>query len=174
MKNSQCETHPCTEPTPTPGRRIVLLVWRVFWLVFLVVSLAYAWYCFYTPSNSVSWAPNYVEAQEQSVQSDKPMILFFTATWCVPCRIMKRTVWADEQVAAEVNKRFIPLMAYTDDPDRAKLFSRYHIGATPTTLITDPQGNVLRWVHGKMEKANFLKFLENQPMDNKQQAELGH
>lgn len=174
MKKSQSETHPTAEPVSKSGKGIALPFWRGFWLIFLVVSLAYAWYCFYTPSNSVSWAPDYAEAQQQSVQSGKPMLLFFTATWCVPCRIMKRTIWADEQVAVEVNKRFIPLMAYADQSDMAELFSRYHVGATPTTLITDPQGNVLRWVQGKMEKADFLEFLKTQNMDNKQTVELGN
>ena len=74
---------------------------------------------------------------------------------------MKRTVWADEQVATEVNERFIPLMVYADDPDMAEVFSRYRVGATPTTIITDPQGNVLQWVHGKMGKADLLELLEN-------------
>jgi thioredoxin 1 len=162
MKKSQSELPPSTEPGSKTRRGILFLLWRGFWLAFLVGSLAYAWYCFYTPSNSVSWASDYSAAQEQSVRSGKPMILFFTATWCVPCRIMKRTVWADEQVATEVNERFIPLMVYADDPDMAEVFSRYRVGATPTTLITDSQGNALQWVQGKMEKADFLKLLEKQ------------
>ena len=160
MKKRDSEPQPSTESASKTGRGIFPLLWRGFWLAFLVVSLTYAWYCFYTPSNSVSWAPDYAAAQEQSLQTDKPMILFFTATWCVPCRIMKRTVWADEQVAREVNERFIPMMVYADDPDMAEMFSRYRVGATPTTIITDPQGNVLQWVHGKIAKADLLKLLD--------------
>lgn len=149
------------DPIPKSSRNISRLFWRVFWLAFLVISLAYAWYCFYTPSNNVSWYSGYTEAQEQSLKSDKPMILFFTATWCSPCRIMKRTIWADEQIATEVNERFIPLMLYADDTDMTEVFSRYSVTATPTTIITDSQGNVLDWVYGKVEKADFLEFLEN-------------
>jgi protein disulfide-isomerase len=108
----------------------------------------------------VSWISDFTEAQEQSIQSDKPMILFFTATWCVPCRIMKRTVWADEEVASKVNEQFIPVMAYADDPAMADVFSRYQVGATPATIITDPQGNALQWELGKMEKPDFLKWID--------------
>ncbi|MDF7801979.1 thioredoxin family protein [Pontiellaceae bacterium B1224] len=161
MKNMQSEPQPTTDPESKIGRTKFHLLWRGFWLAFLAGSLAYAWYCFYTPStNSVAWAADYTEAKEQAVQSGKPMILFFTATWCVPCRIMKRTVWADEQVATEVNERFIPLMLYPDEPILAEVFSRYQVGATPTTIITDPQGNVLQWVQGKMEKEDFLNWLD--------------
>ena len=111
--------------------------------VTLVVSLGYAWYCFYVPSNNVAWAKDYTSAQQQAAQSGKPIILFFTGKWCVPCRIMKRNVWADEQVTASVNAGFIPVTIDVDDPNAAAALSRYRVGATPTTIITDPQGKVL-------------------------------
>lgn len=87
------------------------------------------------------------------------MILFFTGTWCVPCRIMKRTVWADEQVTASVNAAFIPVMIDVDDPDAQAARTRYSVGATPTTIITDPQGNVLQQKQGGIGKADFLELL---------------
>ncbi|MDF7808101.1 thioredoxin family protein [Pontiellaceae bacterium B12219] len=160
MKISEPELKPSAERESTNGRSITRLLWRGFWLAFLAGSLAYAWLCFYVPSNSVSWAPSYTDARTLAVQSGKPMVLFFTSTWCVPCRVMKRTVWADEEVASEVNKRCIPLMLYADDPGAAEVFNRYQVGATPTTIITDPQGNVIHWIHGKMEKEDFIKLLE--------------
>lgn len=156
--------HSNPEPPKTqaaqPVRGIGLLLWRGFWLAFLVGSLAYAGYCFYAPSNEVAWAPDYSAARSRSLESGRPILLFYTATWCVPCRIMKRTVWADEQVADEVNTRFIPFMVYADDPDAAELFSRYQVGATPTTIITDAEGSVLQWVYGKVDKTEFFQFLE--------------
>jgi thiol-disulfide isomerase/thioredoxin len=83
-----------------PVRKKIFHFWRCFWLIFLVFSLVFAWYSYYVPSNSIAWADNDTSAQQQAVASGKPIILYFTATWCVPCRIMKRQVWADEQVTA--------------------------------------------------------------------------
>lgn len=87
------------------------------------------------------------------------MILFFTGTWCVPCRIMKRTVWADGQVESVVNTGFTPVTIDVDDPNAAVTVSRYGVVGTPTTIITDPQGNVLKWTRGGMNKAEFLELL---------------
>ena len=47
-----------------------------------------------------------------------------------------------------------------DDPDAAAALSRYGRSATPTTIITDPQGNVLKRREGGMGKTDFLELLE--------------
>lgn len=138
----------------------VLWLWRWFWRVTLVLSLAYAWYCFYVPSNSITWASNYNSAKQEAFHSDKTIILFFTSKWCVPCRIMKREVWADKQVAASVNEHFIPVAIDVDNPVDAAVLARYNVVGAPVTIITDPQGNVLDWRDGGVGKADFLNLLE--------------
>jgi thioredoxin 1 len=147
------------EPESQPSKGKSGQFWQVFWLTFLVVSLGYAWYSFYAPSNRIVWAANYTTAHQQAVESDKPIILFFTAKWCSPCRIMKRNVWADEQVMNTVNSAFIPVTIEVDDPVSAAALSRYRIGVTPTTIITDPQGKVLARIEARMDKTNFLELL---------------
>ncbi len=72
---------------------------------------------------------------------------------------MKRNVWADEQVAAAVHAGFVAVTIDVGDPDAAEASSRYRVGATPTTIIADPQGNVLRQKEGGMSKAEFLELL---------------
>ena len=159
MIDAQSRLPPSTESASRPDRGKFLWWWRWFWRVTLVVSLAYAWYCFYVPTNSIAWADNYTSAQQQAAQSGKPIILFFTGKWCVPCRIMKRNVWADEQVTASVNAAFIPVTIDVDDPDAAAALSRYSINATPNTIITDPKGNVVQQKEGGIGKADFLELL---------------
>jgi len=160
MEHSHSE--PTAEPAAKKSSSLKRRLSQVFWLSFLVLSLAYAWYSFYAPSNEIAWAADYSEAKQLSAESGKPMIMFFTATWCSPCRIMKRTVWADEAVAEEVNERFIPLMLYADDAVAAELFTLYQVNATPVTIITDPEGTVLDYAVGKVDKPAFLELLAKQ------------
>jgi thioredoxin 1 len=134
-------------------------LWRVFWLAFLVLSLAYAWYSFYVPDNDVEWAPTYAVAQEKATASGKPMLLFFTAEWCVPCRIMKREVFADREVMALLNADWISVMIYPDDPGAEALYQRYTIGGTPITILSDPLGNVIDYAVGGINKAEFLELI---------------
>lgn len=75
---------PSTDVGSPPSRGKSSQFWRVFWLTFLVVSLGYAWYSFYAPSNRIAWADNFTDAQQQAAKSDKPLLLFFTGKWCSP------------------------------------------------------------------------------------------
>jgi protein disulfide-isomerase len=73
---------------------------------------------------------------------------------------MKRQVWADEKVRESVNAQFIPVAIDVGDPDDAAVLARYKVGGAPVTIITDPQGNALRWRTGGIGKAEFLELLE--------------
>lgn len=135
--------------------------WRWFWLTFLVASLGYARYSFYVPSNEVDWAEDIAAARELASESGKPVMLFFTATWCVPCRIMKREVFADAEVMKAINEQVVPVMVYADSPGGEAAFSQYNVEGTPITIFTDPQGTVLDYAVGGIGKAGFIEMLGN-------------
>ena len=132
--------------------------WQVFWLTFLVVSLAYAWYSFYSPSNSIKWVNDTTAVQHLSSNSSKNTLIFFTGEWCVPCRIMKREVFADKEVERLVNSQVIPVMVDIDNPDTKELVAYYKIGATPTTVFLNSEGEVLDYAVGKISKKEFLEM----------------
>lgn len=136
--------------------------WKFFWLTFLVVSLWYAWYSFYAPSNDITWTNNLESAQKLAINSDKNIMVFFTAEWCSPCRIMKREVFADTEVKKVIDAKVVPLEINIDDPNAEALVKQYNIGATPTTIFIDPKGKVIDYAVGKVEKTKFLEMLENQ------------
>lgn len=135
--------------------------WQWFWLTFLVGSLAYAWYSFYVPSNDVVWADDVASAQELANDSGKNMLLFFTGKWCVPCRIMKREVFADKEVMKVINSQVVPVMINIDDPKAEEVVKHYQVGGTPVLIFTDPQGKVIDYAVGKIGKTEFLEMLGN-------------
>jgi thioredoxin 1 len=135
--------------------------WRVFWLTFLVASLAYAWYSFYVPANDVAWAHDIDAARTLAAESDRPLLLFFTAEWCVPCRVMKREVFADSEVMQAINASFVPVMLYAGEPGTDAVFERYRVGGTPVTIFTDPAGTVLDYEVGRIGKTRFLEMLND-------------
>ncbi len=133
--------------------------WKFFWLTFLVVSLGYAWYSFYAPSNNITWIDNLEFAQKLANKSDKNVMVFFTSDWCSPCRIMKREVFADHEVKKAMDANVVSLEISIDDPKSEALVKQYNISATPTTIFIDPQGKVIDYAIGRIEKTDFLEML---------------
>jgi len=136
--------------------------WQFFWLTFLVVSLWYAWYSFYAPSNDITWTNDIESAQKLASNNDKNIMIFFTADWCSPCRIMKRKVFGDKEVINVINAKVVPVEINIDDPNSETLIKQYNIEATPTTIFINPDGKVIDYAVGKVEKTKFLEILENQ------------
>lgn len=140
--------------TKTPSQRF----WQCFWLTFLVVSLAYAWYSFYAPSNDIKWANNITSVEELTKGTNKKILLFFTGKWCSPCRIMKREVFADKEVTKVINSQAKAAIIDIDNPDSKELVAHFEVGVTPTTIILDAEGAVIHYITGKIEKKKFLEI----------------
>lgn len=144
-----------------PTRGILHRLWQGFWLTTLVVSLGYAWYCFYVPKNEIAWAESYPAGKQLAATTGKPMVLFFTGEWCVPCRIMKRTVWADEEVESTVNHGFTPILIDVGNSTASsEALDQYKIHTTPTTIVADGSGEVLQQFNGAMSKSELLSLLD--------------
>lgn len=133
--------------------------WSIFWLTFLAMSLWYAWYSFYAPSNDVKWTNSISTAKVMANNSDKNVLVFFTGKWCSPCRVMKRQVFADDEVMKAINAKVISVEIDVDDPKNEELIKQYNINATPITLFIDSKGKVIDYGVGKIEKTKFLEML---------------
>ncbi|EMI25569.1 thioredoxin family protein [Rhodopirellula europaea] len=161
MTDTESNLPPVELMDPLPQPKPLFHFWRCFWLTFLVVSLGYAWHCFYVPANEIAWANDYASAKQQAAKADKPILLYFTANWCVPCRVMKRQVWADSKVKELVNAEFVPVAIDVGDPENAEVMAAYAVQGPPVTIVCDSQGNVLDWRAGRISQPVFLELLDS-------------
>lgn len=76
-----------------------------------------------------------------SAERRKPILLDISAVWCHWCHVMDQTTYADPDVAAKVNRDFIPVRVDTDR--RPDVNSRYNMGGWPTTAFLTPEGEIL-------------------------------
>ncbi|MGB1003545.1 MAG: thioredoxin family protein [Salibacteraceae bacterium] len=133
--------------------------WRWFWLTFLVLSLFYAGYSFYAPSNNVNWINNISSIEELTKKSNKKTVVFFTGKWCSHCQIMKREVFADKEVEEILNANVTSVKIDIDDPNSMEIVNYYKVKVTPTLIVLDSQGNVFDFAVGKIDKKKFLEML---------------
>jgi thioredoxin 1 len=85
----------------------------------------------------VPWTTDLDAATARSAKENKPVLVYFTASWCGPCQRMKSTTWADERVAAAVG-RYLPVKVDIDDqPAVARQFG---VQSIPRVEVLDRAG----------------------------------
>ena len=89
----------------------------------------------------VAWQPWSGTAFARARDEHKPVLLSISATWCHSCHEMDRTSYADPEIAAFINDRFVPIRVDADD--RPDISERYSLGGWPTTAFLTPGGDIL-------------------------------
>ncbi len=144
------------------GRR-----WRPF-LVFRSVlgalSLgALVWMLMFSaakPAAQLAFTPYDVAILNQARAAKKPVVIDFSAAWCVPCREMIRTTFRDPAVI-EAASHFVRLQADITDRDNrnTQLALQYAIRGVPTTVFIDKHGRILKREVGYLNSRRFLSDL---------------
>ncbi len=117
------------------------------------------------PESKIAWQHDVEAAFTIAKESNKPVLAVFGASWCPPCRTMKREVWSDSQVADAVESGFVPLYIDVDDRSLAEFSSRYNVASIPTVLVLDGEGAVVR-KRQSMSSADTLAFLNASPSES--------
>ena len=94
------------------------------------------------------------EALARAEAEDKLVLLYYTTTWCAPCRVMEETTFEDPEVAAWVAKHTIALKLDGDlSRGRAKRYDEY---GYPAVVYVDPDGTAVDRIVGLVDSADFL------------------
>lgn len=89
----------------------------------------------------VDWREWGAAAFEEARETDRPVLLSLSATWCEWCHEMDETTFSRPTIAANVNERFVPVRVDIDRQPRVR--ERYNMGGFPSTVFATPDGEVL-------------------------------
>lgn len=98
------------------------------------------------------------EALALAEKEQKYVFVEVYATWCGPCKQLKRTTFKDKEVGAYFNKNFINIAIDGETEEGDKILSRYQIRSYPTLLILDAKGRVLTRQTGFMKPYILINF----------------
>lgn len=133
-------------------------------IVIAVVFAAMFAFAAYRQANeskdAVPWRASLSAAREESAKTGKPVLAYFTATWCPPCQQMKAETWSDPRVGSDLPKYTVPVKIDVDEhPDLAMQFN---VSGIPHTQLINPDGSLgearvgfipsdalLRWLSGR-------------------------
>lgn len=92
--------------------------------------------------------------EQEVINSDKPVLVDFWATWCGPCKMLSPVI---EQVADEVADVKVCKVNVDEEPELAR---KYGVMSIPT-LIMIKNGNVAGTSVGLVSKQEVLNLINN-------------
>lgn len=90
--------------------------------------------------------------QSEVINSDKPVLLDFWASWCAPCRMLSPIV---DEVAAERSDIKVGKINVDEEPELA---GRFGVMSIPT-LVVMKDGKIVNQAVGARPKAQILAML---------------
>ena len=90
--------------------------------------------------------------QDEVLNSDKPVLVDFWASWCGPCRMVAPVL---EEIAAERSDVKVCKINVDEEPELA---SRYNVMSIPTLLVVK-EGQVVNQAVGARPKSQILSLL---------------
>jgi len=106
------------------------------------------------------WEPYTHEAYARAINAGKPVLIDFSAEWCLSCKELERFTFTDKEVRADA-ARFVLLKAdltQYESPAVRQIRDRFDIIGLPTLVFVDSGGNERRdlRVYGFEDAPTFL------------------
>ncbi|MBE0540914.1 MAG: thioredoxin family protein [Verrucomicrobia bacterium] len=104
------------------------------------------------------WSNDLAGALNAAGTNRQPVLVYFTASWCGPCKLMARTTLADETVVQALN-RVRPVLLDVDE--KRTEAGAYNVQSVPTFLMLSPGGDEVARESGYREAMVFIQFITN-------------
>jgi len=93
-------------------------------------------------------------------QNDDLVFLEFYADWCLPCNVMKKSIYQDADLTNNLNANFVNYRVDYDSPEGKDLAFLFQAIKLPALYFLNNRGQVITTHQGALGKADFLFLME--------------
>jgi len=112
----------------------------------------------------IQWLDYDEELVQRAKSEAKPVIIDFTADWCIPCREMEHRTFSSPPVIARA-RQFVTLrvdLTHSTKPENRSLMERYRVKGVPTIIFLDRDGREIEDLrfYEVIKPEEFLKKMD--------------
>lgn len=104
--------------------------------------------------SEIDWNENFQSAIVESKKSNKPMFVYFKASWCPYCKQLESETFKNQDVQNKIAENYIPVKI--DGDTNPELCSKYNVLGFPTIVIIDSNEEKLNFIEGFYTSTELL------------------
>ena len=131
-------------------------VWFIFAVVLALVGFALVRGKM-GPKEAVAWTTDPAVGFERATTEKKPVLLYFTASWCPPCQKMKSTTFASPDVAEALRDC---VTVKVDVDDNREMAATHRVRSIPHMKLVSAEGKLIRETGGYLSPEAFILWLK--------------
>jgi len=121
---------------PAASRRTRNIVFIVLLVGLTIVAKSF------TGGPGVVWIKDFQEGIQLTQQEKKPILLAIHASWCGPCRDMKRSTYKFPEVISLIEEYYVPILMDVDRDDQ--IAAKYNVSSIPVYFLCSSDGPPIR------------------------------
>lgn len=98
------------------------------------------------------------ETLKKAENENKLIFLDAYASWCGPCKMLKKRTFTDMEAGEYFNTNFINVAFDMEKGAGPELARKYGVRAYPTLFILDPKGKVVAVSEGYINPGKLIRF----------------